>query len=544
MSSGSYTHGSWADPLFGLTIGEAFRLTALRHPQSEALIAPREEFRATYQQLLELTSRLSRALIARGVSRGDRVGIWSANRHEWILVQLAAARIGATLVPINPAFRSSELLFCLNQGQISLLVMSPAFRQTDYEGVLEAIRPKVTCLRDVVVFGEGWNQLLEDADSVTADELARREAEVDVDDVVFLMYTSGTTGEPKAAMLSHQGQLNNGYAIGEGLRYSAADRICLPVPLFHSFGNLMGVLAAITHGSAIVLCGEAFEPEAVLRTVEAERCTSLYGVPTMFIAELALPGFDEIDLSSLSKGIMAGAPCPVEVMRKVHNLMHMKDVVVMYGMTETGITTRTLPGDPFEKKIGTVGRAMPLTEIKIIGSDGNLAPRGQPGELCARSLSVMQGYWKNPAATADAVDRARWMHTGDLATLDEDGYVKIVGRIKDLIIRGGENIFPTEIEEFIYNHEAVEEVQVVGVPSERYGEEVMAFVRLRRGATADEGDLDKYCRGAIATYKIPRYWKFVEQYPMTPSGKVQKYRLREAAIHELGLEAAGRIETA
>jgi fatty-acyl-CoA synthase len=316
------------------------------------------------------------------------------------------------------------------------------------------------------------------------------------------------------------------------------------VPLFHSFGNLLGVLAGITHGSAIVLCGEAFDPETVLRTVEAEECTSLYGVPTMFIAELALPTFQGYDLSSLRTGIMAGAPCPIEVMRKVHTLMNMRDVVVMYGMTETGITTRTLPGDPFDKQIGTVGRAMPLTEIKIIDTDGNVATRGEPGELCARGVSTMLGYWQDDRGTAEAKDRAGWMHTGDLATLDDDGYIKIVGRIKDMIIRGGENIFPTEIEGFLYGHTAVEDVQVVGVPSDRYGEEVMAFIRLRRGATVGDEDMLAYCRGAIATYKIPKYWKFVDEFPMTPSGKVQKYRLREMAIDELGLEAIAKTATA
>jgi fatty-acyl-CoA synthase len=394
------------------------------------------------------------------------------------------------------------------------------------------------------VFGEGWTTLLADGDSVSAEQLARREAEVEMDDPLYLMYTSGTTGEPKGAVLSHQGQLINGVSIGAGMEYTAADRICLPVPLFHSFGNLLGVLAAITHGSAVVLCGEAFDPETVLHTVASERCTSLYGVPTMFIAELALPNFDAYDLSSLRTGIMAGAPCPVEVMQKVHTLMHMTDVVVMYGMTETGITTRTMPGGPFEKQIGTVGRPMPLTEIKIVTPEGRLSPRGEAGEVCARGVSTMLGYWDDDRATSSAIDRARWMHTGDLATMDEDGYINIVGRIKDMIIRGGENIFPTEIEGFLHQHDAVEDVQVVGVPSERYGEEVMAFIRLRQGAEVGEDEMLQYCREAIASYKIPKYWRFVEDYPMTPSGKVQKYRLRERAVEELGLEAVGRIETA
>jgi fatty-acyl-CoA synthase len=544
MGRESYTSGPWTAPLLGSTIGQAFRETATRHPDADALVAPHEGFRATYRELLDLTSRLSRAFIARGVRRGDRVGLWSANRHEWVVAQLATAQIGAILVPINPAFRTSELEFSVNKAELSLLIMAPSFRQTDFTAIIDEVRPNVPCLRDVVVLGKEWTELLADGDRASAEDLARREAEVEMDDPAFLMYTSGTTGQPKGATLSHHGQLNNGFAIGEGMAYTPADRICLPVPLFHSFGNLLGVLAAVTHGSAIVLCGEAFDPEMVLRTVEAERCTSLYGVPTMFIAELAQPTFQDYDLSSLRTGIMAGAPCPIEVMRKVHTLMNMRDVVVMYGMTETGITTRTLAGDPFDKQIGTVGRAMPLTEIKIINNDGNVAPRGEPGELCARGVSTMLGYWQDDRATAETKDRAGWMHTGDLAALDDDGYVKIVGRIKDMIIRGGENIFPTEVEGFLYGHEAIEEVQVVGVPSDRYGEEVMAFVRLRRGATVGEEDMLTYCRGAIATYKIPKYWKFVDEFPMTPSGKVQKYRLREMAVEELGLEAIARTATA
>jgi fatty-acyl-CoA synthase len=410
--------------------------------------------------------------------------------------------------------------------------------------MLEMVRPQARSLREVVVFGDSFRALLDDGDSVSLECLAQREAEIEMDDPLYLMYTSGTTGDPKGAILSHHGQLNNGFAIGEGMGYTTSDRICLPVPLFHSFGNLLGVLAALTHGCAIVLCGESFDPELVLQTVTAERCTSLYGVPTMFIAELALPTFEGYDLSSLRTGIMAGAPCPVEVMRKVRTLMHMEDVVVMYGMTETGITSRTMPGDPLDKQIGTVGRAMPLTEIKIVHTDGTIASQGEPGELCARGVSTMLGYWDDDGATAQAIDRGRWMHTGDLATSDEDGYLKIVGRIKDMIIRGGENIFPSEIEGFLHRHDAVEDVQVVGVPSERYGEEVMAFVRLCSGVGVGEEDLLEYCRGAIATYKIPKYWRFVDDFPMTASGKVQKYRLRQMAVTELGLEAVEQIKTA
>jgi fatty-acyl-CoA synthase len=540
----SYTHGDWSRPLLGTTVGQAFRDIAEQYPDADALVAAQEDFRATYGELLDLTGRVARGLLARGVGRGDRVGVWSANRYEWIVTQLALARIGATLVPINPAFRSAELEFSINKAGMTMLIMAPAFRATDFTAIAESIRATTPSLREVVVFGADWDRLATGGDAVAEGELARAEAAVDMDDPLYVMYTSGTTGRPKGAVLSHQGQLNNGFLIGEGMSYTVTDRVCLPVPLFHSFGNLLGVLAAFTHGSAIVLCGESFDPAVVLRTVEEHRCTSLYGVPTMFIAELALPTFGEYDLSSLRTGIMAGAPCPVEVMRKVHGLMNMKDVVVMYGMTETGITTRTLAGDPFDKQIGTVGRAMPLTEIKIVDPDGVSVSGGEPGELCARGISRMTGYWDDDAATAESIDRAGWMHTGDLAILDEDGYLKIVGRIKDMIIRGGENIFPVEIEGFLHQHDAVEDVQVVGVPSERYGEEAMAFVRLRRGADPGEEDMISYCRGSIATYKIPAYWKFVDEFPMTPSGKVQKYRLREMAVAELGLEAAERIETA
>ncbi|MBV8951160.1 MAG: AMP-binding protein [Actinobacteria bacterium] len=544
MDGRSYTHGEWTEPLLGTTLGQVFHRTAERFPDSDALVAPGESFRATYSELLDVTGRLARGLIARGVRRGDRVGLWSANRHEWVVAQIALARIGAVLVPVNPAYRRSELEYGVNRAEISFLLMAPAFRATDFTRIVETIRPSTPSLREVVVFDADWHRLLADGDSVPDAQLADAEAAIEPDDLLCLMYTSGTTGAPKGAMLSHRGQVNNGFLIGEGLSYTSADRICLPVPLFHSFGNLLGVLAAYTHGSTIVLCGEAFDPAVVLQTVAAERCTSLYGVPTMFIAELGLPDFEDYDLSTLRTGIMAGAPCPIEVMRKVHGLMHMEDVVVMYGMTETGITTRTMPGDPFEKQIGSVGRAMPLQEIKVVDDDGTIVARGRAGELCARGISTMLGYWEDEGATATAIDRAGWMHTGDVATLDDDGYLNIVGRTKDMIIRGGENVFPAEIEGFLYTHEAVEEVQVVGVPSERYGGEVMAFVRLRADAPATEEELLAFCRGAIATYKIPKHWKFVDEFPMTPSGKVQKYRLRQMAVAELGLETIERTKTA
>jgi len=546
MAVPSYAHGASAVPLLGETIGENLRRVVQRQGDREALVVRSQGYRATYRELWEQTSRAARGLMARGVQSGDRVGIWAPNRYEWVVVQYATARIGAILVNINPAYKSSELEYVLNQSGISLLLLSRAFRQSDYVGMLDAVRDRCPSLRASLVLDDGWDALLVDADRVPEAALAERESTLQFDDAINIQYTSGTTGFPKGATLSHHNILNNGFFIGEMLGYGPEDRVCIPVPFYHCFGMVLGNLACTTHGSCMVIPGEAFDPKTVLETVQEERCTSLYGVPTMFIAELDHPEFERFDLSSLRTGIMAGSPCPIEVMRRVQSRMHMHEVTICYGMTETSpVSTQTALDDPLEKQVGSVGRVHPHVEIKIVDpATGAVVPRGAPGELCTRGYSVMLGYWNNEEATRDAIDAARWMHTGDLATMDAEGYVNIVGRIKDMIIRGGENIYPREIEEYLYTHPDVSDVQVIGVPSARYGEEVMAWVKLREGASLSTDDLDAYCRGTIATYKIPRYWKLVDGFPMTVTGKIQKFRMREQAVEELGLQSEAAIRMA
>jgi fatty-acyl-CoA synthase len=546
MAAPSYAHGASAVPLLGETIGENLRRVVEQHGDREALVVRSQGYRATYHELWEQTTRAARGLMARGVQQGDRVGIWAPNRAEWVVIQYATARIGAILVNINPAYKGTELEYVLNQSGISLLLLARAFRQSDYVGMLASVRDRCPTLRESIVLDDGWGALLADAERVPAAALSEREGALQFDDAINIQYTSGTTGFPKGATLSHHNILNNGFFIGETLGYGAEDRVCIPVPFYHCFGMVLGNLACTTHGSCMVIPGEAFDAQAVLETVQAERCTSLYGVPTMFIAELDHPEFERFDLSSLRTGIMAGSPCPVEVMRRVQSRMHMHEVTICYGMTETSpVSTQTALDDPLEKRVGSVGRVHPHVEIKIVDpASGAVVPRGAAGELCTRGYSVMLGYWNNDEETRGAIDEARWMHTGDLATMDEEGYVNIVGRIKDMIIRGGENIYPREIEEYLYTHPDVSDVQVIGVPSARYGEEVMAWIRLREGAALSTDDLDAYCRGKIATYKIPRYWKLVDGFPMTVTGKVQKFRMRELAVEELGLESEAAIRMA
>ncbi|MBO0682482.1 MAG: AMP-binding protein [Candidatus Dormibacteraeota bacterium] len=545
MPAPSYVHGVSPTALLGETIGENLRRTVERFGDHEALVVPHQRYRASYRRLWEESGVAARGLMARGVRPGDRVGIWSPNRYEWVIVQYATARMGAILVNINPAYRTSELEYALNQSGVSLLILARAFRNADYVGMLAEIRDRCPQLRQELVLETGWQGLQEDASGVSPEQLAAREAELQFDDPINIQYTSGTTGFPKGATLSHHSILNNGFFIGEALGYSEQDRVCIPVPFYHCFGMVLGNLACTTHGAAMVVPGEAYDPLAVMETVQAERCTSLYGVPTMFIGELDHPDFERFDFSSLRTGIMAGSPCPIEVMRKVQSKMHMPEVTIAYGMTETSpVSTQSATDDPLEKRVATVGRVHPHVEIKVVDPDGRVTPRGTPGELCTRGYCVMLGYWDDPEATHQAIDQGRWMHTGDLATVDAEGYVNIVGRIKDMIIRGGENIYPREIEEFLYSHPDVSDVQVVGVPSQRYGEEVMAWVRLREGAGVTGDDLTAYCRGRIATFKIPRYWKFVEAFPMTVTGKVQKFRMREQAIEELGLKEAAEVQTA
>jgi fatty-acyl-CoA synthase len=546
MSAVSYVHGASASALLGETIGQNLRRTAERVPGAEALVVRHQAYRATYAELWDQTTRAARGLLAHGVKKGDRVGIWAPNRAEWVVIQYATARIGAILVNINPAYKTAELSYALQQSGISVMLLARAFRTSDYVGMLAEVRPGCPELRESIVIDDQWQALLEDGQRITLDELSSLEDSLQFDDPINIQYTSGTTGFPKGATLSHHNILNNGYFIGEALRYTECDRVCIPVPFYHCFGMVLGNLACTTHGACIVVPGESYEPLAAMETVQAERCTALYGVPTMFIGELDHPKFAEFDYSSLRTGIMAGSPCPVEVMRKVQSSMHMPEVTIAYGMTETSpVSTQSSTDDPLDKRVSTVGRIHPHVEIKIIDPDtGRVVRSGQPGELCTRGYSVMLGYWNNSEATAEAIDAGRWMHTGDLATMDDEGYVNIVGRIKDMIIRGGENIYPREIEEYLYTHADVSDVQVIGVPSERYGEEVMAWVKLREGASISDEDLVAFCRGKIATYKIPRYWKFVDGFPMTVTGKIQKFRMRETAIGELGLEAAASVPTA
>jgi fatty-acyl-CoA synthase len=546
MAAPSYTHGAGSVPLLGETIGENLRHTVERFGGRDALVSRHQGYRATYRELWEQSGAAARGLMARGIEPGDRVGIWSPNRYEWVIVQYATARIGAVLVNINPAYKTAELEYALNQSSVGFLILSRSFRAADYVGMLGEVRDRCPGLHRDLVIEDGWRALLEDGGDVADVELAEREAGLQFDDPINIQYTSGTTGFPKGATLSHHSILNNGFFIGEALRYTEHDRVCIPVPFYHCFGMVLGNLACTTHGAAIVIPGEAYEPAAVMQAVQEERCTSLYGVPTMFIGELDHPDFDRFDFSTLRTGIMAGSPCPVEVMKKVQSKMHMPEVTICYGMTETSpVSTQSATDDPLDKRVSTVGRIHPHVEIKVVAPEtGRIVPRGTPGELCTRGYCVMLGYWNNPGATREAIDAARWMHTGDLATMDEEGYLNIVGRIKDMIIRGGENIYPREIEEFLYSHPDVSDVQVIGVPSAKYGEEVMAWVRIREGAATTEDDLEAYCRGRIATFKVPRYWKVVDAFPMTVTGKVQKFRMREMAVEELGLRQAAGIQTA
>jgi fatty-acyl-CoA synthase len=542
----SYIHGPSLTPLLGETIGENLRRTVERFGDREALVVRAQGYRATYRQLWDETTTLARALIASGVQKGDRVGIWSPNRFEWVITQFATARTGAILVNINPAYKTSELQYVLTQSGVSMLVHARGFRSSDYVSMVADVCRDCPDLRETIVIDTGWDGLLARAGGTSEGELSARESALQFDDAINIQYTSGTTGFPKGATLSHHNILNNGYLVGEMIKYTEQDRVCIPVPFYHCFGMVMGNLACSSHGACMVIPSEAFDPLATLDAVAAERCTSLYGVPTMFIAQLAHPRFAEFDLSSLRTGIMAGSPCPVEVMKQVQSSMHMPEVTICYGMTETSpVSTQSSWDDPLDRRVSTVGRVHPNVEIKIVDPEsGAIVPRGVPGELCTRGYSVMIGYWGNAQATSEAIDGGGWMHTGDLATADEEGYVNIVGRIKDMIIRGGENVYPREVEEYLYTHPAVLDVQVIGVPSDRYGEEVMAWVKRKPAASVSGDDLAAFCRGRIATFKIPSHWKFVDEFPTTVTGKVQKFRMREIAVAELGLERAARQQTA
>jgi fatty-acyl-CoA synthase len=542
----SYLHGTSAVPLLGETIGANLARTVERVPDHDALVVRSQRYRATYRQLWRETTDVARALLAIGIQPGDRVGMWAPNRFEWVVTQYATARVGAILVNINPGYKAVELRHALQQSGVRLLILARAFRSADYIALLAAVRADCPALERAIVIEDEWDQLVGLSAGASEAALEARESSLQFDDPINIQYTSGTTGAPKGATLSHHNILNNAHLLADTLGYTEQDRVCVPVPFYHCFGMVMGNLACTTRGAAIVTPGEAFDPLLTLEAVAEERCTSLYGVPSMFIAELAEPRFGEFDLTSLRTGIMAGSPCPIEVMRKVQSQMHIGEMTIAYGMTETSpVSTQTSRRDPLERRIATVGRVHPHAEIKIIdAATGVTVPRGQPGELCTRGYCVMLGYWMNETATREAIDPAGWMHTGDLATIDDEGYVKIVGRIKDLIIRGGENIYPREVEEYLHLHPDVLEAQVIGVPSERYGEEVMAWIRLGPASAVTATGLDAFCRGQIATFKIPRYWKFVEEFPMTVTGKVQKFRMRELAVEELGLQRASGIKTA
>jgi fatty-acyl-CoA synthase len=534
----SYAHGASDTALLGDTIGESLEGTAAKFPDREALVVRHQGIRLTYRELNEQVDRLARALMAAGLETRDRLGIWAPNCAEWVLVQFASAKAGVILVNVNPAYRTSELEYALEQSGCRMLIAAREFKESDYVAMVEEVRPQLDRLERVVhLDSPDWDGLLAESDGVGEDALRERSAGLDADDPINIQYTSGTTGFPKGATLSHHNILNNGFFVAEGCRYTEHDRVCIPVPFYHCFGMVMGNLGAVTHGATMVVPAPAFEPGAVLETVQAERCTSLYGVPTMFIAELAHPDFASFDLSSLRTGIMAGSPCPVEVMKRVIDEMHMADVTICYGMTETSpVSTQTGPDDTLEKRVGTVGKVHPHVEVKVVDpGSGRTLPRGEPGELCTRGYSVMRGYWDAPERTAEAIDAARWMHTGDLATMDEDGYVNIVGRSKEMVIRGGENIYPREIEEFLIGLPEVEDVAVFGVPDRKYGEELVACVRVASGASLDEDAVRSYCRGRIAHFKVPRYVRFVDEFPMTVTGKVQKFKMRDAAVGELGL---------
>ena len=544
----SYASGISEVPLLGDTIGDNFDRTVAAFGGRDALVDRTAGRRWTYRELAAEVNALALGLVAQGVGKGDRVGIWSPNRAEWTFLQYATAKIGAILVNINPAYRSHELEYVLNQAGVKLLVASDKFKTSDYPAMVDEVREKCAALDHVVILGgESWQALMDAGWQGDPATLAGLQATLSADDPINIQYTSGTTGFPKGATLSHHNILNNGYFVGELCNYTEQDKVCIPVPFYHCFGMVMGNLACTSHGSCMVIPAPAFDPQATLDAVAAEQCTSLYGVPTMFIAELNHPDFASFDLSSLRTGIMAGSPCPVEVMKQVIDRMGMAEVSICYGMTETSpVSTQTRADDSIERRVSTVGRVGPHLESKVVDPETGLTvPRGEPGELCTRGYSVMLGYWEQPDKTAEAIDAARWMHTGDLAVMDADGYVNITGRIKDMVIRGGENLYPREIEEFLYTHPDIRDAQVIGVPDEKYGEELMVWIQMREGAqplTAEK--VREFCEGKLARYKIPRYVQLVEEFPMTVTGKVRKVEMREKSITLLGLEKAASTKHA
>jgi fatty-acyl-CoA synthase len=543
----SYDHGVSDKKLIGETIGVFFDRTVEAHRDREALVVRHQNVRWSWGELGRRVDDLAAGLLTLGLERGDRVGIWSPNNSEWTLAQFATAKAGLVLVNVNPAYRRAELEYAMNKVECKALILAPALKTSNYLEIVEDLvkSNKLPHLKHVIRLGpEKTAGMLNFDDVATAGgnaekaRLAELAPRLQFDDPINIQFTSGTTGFPKGATLSHHNILNNGYFVGEGLKLTPQDRLCIPVPLYHCFGMVMGNLGCLTHGSTMVYPSEAFDPLATLQAVAEERCTALYGVPTMFIAQLDHPDFAKFDLKSLRTGIMAGSPCPIEVMKKVQSHMHMGEVTIAYGMTETSpVSTQCATDDPVERRVSTVGQVLPHIEIKIVDTEGRVVPRGETGEFCTRGYSVMKGYWNDEAKTREAVDDAGWMHTGDLATMDEEGYVNIVGRLKDMVIRGGENVYPREIEEFLYRHPKVQDVQVIGVPDPRYGEAVCAWIKLHAGQTATDEEIRAFCQGQIAHYKIPRYIEFVPEFPMTITGKIQKFVMREQTIEKLGLTA-------
>ncbi|MEL7421427.1 MAG: AMP-binding protein [Bacteroidota bacterium] len=553
----SYSSGTSSIPLLGMTIGEKFDDIVQQYPQNEALIVTHQHIRWTYSELQQEVDVCAKALLACGLEKGDRVGIWAPNCAEWTVLQFATAKAGVVLVNINPSYRKHEVQYALNQSGCKMLVLAKQFKTSHYTQMIADLAPEIfqhdfgelnskelPDLRMTVALSEepldgflSWRDFLLKAAEVKEEALNDRQHSLAFDDPINIQYTSGTTGYPKGATLSHHNILNNGYFVARTMNFSEQDRLIIPVPLYHCFGMVLGNLGCVTHGACMIYPSEGFEPLAVLEAVEREKATALYGVPTMFIAELEHPDFARFDLSSLRTGIMAGSPCPIEVMKQVQSVMHMNEVQIAYGMTETSpVSTQTRMGTTLEKQVSTVGQVLPHVEVKIIDeSTGQVVPIGVPGELCTRGYSVMLGYWNDEAKTREAIDSARWMHTGDIAVMDDEGFINIVGRIKDMIIRGGENIYPREIEEFLYKHPKVSDVQVIGVPSEKYGEEVMAWVKAKEGSEITAAELTDFCEGEIAYYKVPKYFKFTNDFPMTVTGKIRKVEMRKISVEELGL---------
>ncbi len=558
----SYVHGAIDTPLIGETIGNHFSRAVARWGERPALIVRQQGVRWRYAELGARVDAFAAGLLALGLEPGDRVAIWSPNNAEWVVTQFATAKAGLILVNINPAYRFSELEYALNKVGCRALISATAFKSSDYMGMINTLAPelkgslpgnlnaaKLPSLRTVIQIGShtvpgalGFEAVAAMGGAEQRARLAALAGTLQFDDAINIQFTSGTTGMPKGATLTHHNILNNGFSLGEVMRFTDRDKVCIPVPLYHCFGMVIGNLACITHGSAMVFPGEGFDPLATLETVAEERCTALYGVPTMFIAELEHPDFQKFDLSSLRTGMMAGSPCPIEVMRRCVETMHLTEITIGYGMTETSpVSFQTAIEDPLERRVSTVGRVHPHVEVKIVDAEGRIVPRGTAGELCTRGYSVMLRYWDDAERTAQAIDPAGWMHTGDLAVIDAEGFCNIVGRIKDLVIRGGENVYPREVEEFLYRQPKIQEVQVFGVPDPKYGEELCAWVKLRAGDTLTEDEVREFCRGQIAHFKIPRYVRFVEDFPMTVTGKMQKFLMRERMVAELGIK---QVDTA